>query len=88
MADVNDILMCHERTHGAFTEQGAFAQRLKAKCRMAPNWGDMQDYQKEALEMVMHKVSRILFGDPDEIDHWDDIAGYAKLVSKELELKI
>lgn len=88
MADVDAILKSHESTHGHFPTQGGFSQRLKAQCRMTPNWGNMQDYQKEALEMVLHKVSRILFGDADEVDHWDDIAGYSKLVSNELEVKI
>jgi hypothetical protein len=88
MADVNDILARHEATHGYFLTQGGFAQQLKEKCRSTPNWEKMPYYQREALEMVLHKASRILFGDFNEIDHWDDIAGYSKLVSKELEVKI
>lgn len=35
--------------------------------------------QREALEMIAVKMSRILCGDPSEADHWDDIIGYATL---------
>jgi hypothetical protein len=31
--------------------------------------------------MIALKLSRILSGKPDEQDHWDDIAGYARLAS-------
>lgn len=36
--------------------------------------------QAEALEMIQHKIGRILSGNPNEPDHWRDIAGYATLV--------
>lgn len=41
--------------------------------------------QKEALEMIAHKIGRIINGDPDYADSWVDIAGYAKLVADRLE---
>jgi hypothetical protein len=88
MANVDAILDSHEATHGHFPTQGHFAQELKEMCRRSPKWLGMAYYQREALEMIMHKASRILYGTPDEIDHWDDIAGYAKLVSNELEKTI
>ena len=40
----------------------------------------MKDYQREGLEMIAHKISRILNGDPNYDDSWVDIAGYAQLV--------
>ena len=33
----------------------------------------------EALEMIAHKIARILSGDADYADNWVDIAGYAQL---------
>lgn len=42
------------------------------------------DSQWEALEMIAHKIGRIVNGDPDYVDSWVDIAGYAKLVADEL----
>jgi hypothetical protein len=36
---------------------------------------------KESVDMICHKIARIVNGgQPQEIDHWHDIAGYAKLV--------
>jgi hypothetical protein len=42
------------------------------------------DDQWEALEMIASKMSRIVNGNPDKVDNWDDIAGYAKLISDRL----
>ena len=35
--------------------------------------------------MILHKIGRIVAGDEREVDHWQDIAGYATLAVKELE---
>ncbi len=45
----------------------------------------MENDQLEALDMIMHKVGRILNGDPNYADSWVDIAGYAKLVADRLQ---
>lgn len=42
--------------------------------------------QSESLDMIFHKIGRILNGDPNYIDSWVDIAGYAQLVVNELTL--
>lgn len=44
--------------------------------------------QIEALDMICHKLGRIVNGDPHYADSWIDIAGYAKLVADRLEGKI
>jgi hypothetical protein len=44
----------------------------------------MDDDQREALDMIFHKIGRILAGDPDYADSWHDIAGYAQLVADRL----
>lgn len=41
--------------------------------------------QQEALDMIFHKIARIINGDPNYSDSWTDIAGYAKLVADRLE---
>jgi Domain of unknown function (DUF6378) len=41
---------------------------------------DLDQVEKEAADMVFHKLGRILNGDPWYDDSWQDIAGYAKLV--------
>lgn len=44
----------------------------------------LQDDQQEALDMICHKIGRILNGDPNYADSWRDIAGYALLVADRL----
>jgi hypothetical protein len=41
--------------------------------------------QQEALDMICHKIGRIVNGSPDYADSWVDIAGYAMLVVNRLE---
>jgi hypothetical protein len=52
--------------------------------RDSPNWGDLTDDKREALEMIAHKIGRILNGDPEYKDSWHDIIGYARLVEDTL----
>jgi hypothetical protein len=44
--------------------------------------------QIEALDMICHKIGRILNGDPDYADSWHDIAGYAQLVANRLNSEL
>ena len=37
--------------------------------------------QQEALDMICHKMGRIVNGDADYVDNFRDIAGYAQLVA-------
>ena len=49
-----------------------------------PEWKKLTTYQRESLIVIAQKIARILNGNPNEPDHWHDIAGYATLVEKEL----
>lgn len=75
-----DLLVVRKATHGDFSDHARITQALKAVMREEAGWDRLSDVQREALEMNAHKVGRILAGDPNFADHWDDIAGYAKLV--------
>lgn len=41
--------------------------------------------QQEALEMICHKIARIINGDADYADSWHDIAGYSTLIVQRLK---
>jgi hypothetical protein len=73
--------------YGLFVDQARVTQRLKAVLsdRVKERGLIIEDDQAEALEMICHKLGRIVNGDPDYYDSWADIAGYAKLVSDRLE---
>lgn len=87
MADLNEILEQRKNTHGDFTSVADIAQELKDTMRDGCNWAssEMSNPQYEALEMMCSKMARILCGNPNEPDHWRDIAGYATLVANELQ---
>jgi hypothetical protein len=74
--------------YGKFTTHAQVTQRLKDVMASHPGWYRLSDSQKEALEMIVHKVGRILNGDPNYVDSWDDIAGYTLLIVKELRGEI
>ena len=82
---MKNILDEREKTHGPFMTVAAKAQHLKDTIRGGKTWAEMDDIQREALEMIASKIGRILAGNYDEIDHWRDIAGYAELVVRELD---
>lgn len=71
--------------YGAFEDHAWIVQKLKAQMAAVPGWQRLAPDQREALEMVQHKIGRILNGDPNYADSWADIAGYARLVSDRLE---
>jgi hypothetical protein len=72
--------------YGPFDGHAAITQSLKRVMADAnrTNWIMLSDSQQEALEMIAHKIGRILNGDPNYDDSWRDIAGYATLIEKQL----
>ena len=83
--NVNDMLAGRESRYGSFQGHAKIAQDLKAVMHDRLGWDNLAPDQKEALEMVQHKIARILNGDPNYIDNWVDIAGYSQLVVNRLE---
>lgn len=71
--------------YGAFTGHAEITQQLKRAMGRHPGWKNLADDQREALEMIAHKIGRILNGDPNYIDSWHDIIGYTRLVEQRLE---
>ena len=72
--------------YGSFTGHAKITQSIKRAMVDSPNWSRLADDQREALEMLAHKVGRILNGDPDYLDSWHDIIGYTRLVEARLVL--
>lgn len=85
MSDIEETLAERGSRYGSFTEHARITQSLKDAMTVSPNWTRLAPDQKEALEMVAHKIGRILNGDPDYHDSWHDIVGYAKLVADRLD---
>lgn len=68
-----------DHQHGGMEAVGRLAQALKSTMRIADNWYQMTPGHREALDMIAHKIARILSGaDPHDREHWEDVAGYAQ----------
>lgn len=84
-ASIDATLGERGKRYGKFKNHAAITQSLKDVMRGCGKWPDLDYDQIEALEMIAHKIGRILNGDPNYADSWIDIAGYAKLVADRLE---
>jgi len=75
---MTDILSERQKTHGNFTDVAHISQMLRTLIIRGRS-KHLSPRQLEALEMIALKIARILSGDPNTPDHWDDIIGYARL---------
>lgn len=82
--NVADTLKERGNRYGEFDEHSRITQNIKRAMADSRNWDTLDDDMKEALEMLAHKVGRILNGDPSYTDSWHDIGGYVKLVEDRL----
>jgi len=73
------IIESREDSHGDYQVQAALSQAQKELFRASPGWERLAPHQRETLDMICVKMSRILNGDPNTADHWLDMAGYATL---------
>ena len=83
--NVNEMLAGREARYGSFEGHAEISQTIKGILQAQQKWNRLEDDQREALEMISHKIARILNGDPNYADNWIDIAGYATLVANRLE---
>lgn len=81
MADINQILEQRKGTHGNFSDHAQVTQDIKTTMQQSKNWPDLPACMKETLDMIAHKIGRVLCGDPFHQDHWDDMIGYTKLTA-------
>lgn len=82
---IEQILNERGERYGEFDEHARITQSIKRAMQDSPNWNRLPDAMRESLEMVAHKVGRILNGDPAYLDSWIDLVGYTQLVINLLE---
>ena len=87
---VDETLDARAVEYGKFIEGAEVMQMLKRVVLNALNNRDktLAHDQAEAMDMIIHKIGRIINGNPDVVDHWLDIAGYAQLVADRLNGRI
>ena len=79
---VKSIIHERQQTHGSFVDVAAVAVGLRQIIR--DRRPDLLADQEEALTLICTKIARIVNGDPNNVDHWLDVAGYAQLVADRL----
>lgn len=81
------IRMLAERgsRYGDYASMAEVIQSIKQLFRAQLVWGTLSAAQQETFEMFAVKMGRLLNGDPDDIDSWKDIAGYATVMMQTLE---
>ena len=87
MPDVDETLDARAMDYGKFKDGAALMQGIKRLLADHARVHDktFADDQWEALEMIVHKIGRIVNGNPDKVDSWVDIAGYATLIADRLQ---
>ena len=71
--------------YGSFNDLAAISQALCDVMRATPGWKRLTPSQREALEMIQHKIARMLNGDPTYEDNAVDIVGYSTLMLKNMQ---
>ena len=85
---VDAILKERGKQHGDFAVNARVSQDLKKVVRGSLPTNHLTPSQSEAIDMILHKISRIVAGDPNHIDHWVDISGYATLIVNQLRASL
>lgn len=68
--------------YGSFENHSILSQKLKNSCnlhRSTIGCLPLPPELQESLDMILHKIARIMNGDCFYDDNWHDIQGYAKL---------
>jgi hypothetical protein len=87
---ITETLTARGDKYGPFVGHAEISRALKNVIRFytVERKGSFQNIDAdmaEALEMIAHKIARIINGDHNYADSWVDIAGYAKLVADRLQ---
>lgn len=82
---IENVLEERGNRYGEFDQHAFITQQIKSAMKNSKHWKTMSADKREALEMIAHKIGRIVNGDPNYKDSWVDIEGYAHLVSTALK---
>ena len=84
MSNVSKTLEERGKRYGNFYQHATICQDIKAVMQNTEGWERLAPDQAQALEVIADKIARMLNGDPDYVDNWHDIGGYASLVEDRL----
>ncbi len=79
------LLVERGTTHGSFEDNAIISQSIKFYMRISGGWDKLTDVERESMDMIALKFSRILSGKSLERQHWEDVVGYAQLALDQCE---
>lgn len=79
MTSIAETLEARAKTHGDYSDHARVTQAIKDALKSGPSYARTTAHERETLDMLAHKMGRVVCGDPHEHDHWHDMAGYATL---------
>lgn len=85
-AERDPLLEARQNTHGSFADNARVSQAIKRIFRDEPGWGLLTDVERESMDMIALKFSRILSGKSLELQHWEDVRGYAGLAEEQCKV--
>lgn len=85
VSDIDTVLADRGSRYGTFESNARVAQNLKEVMRSGSSWSRLTLAQKEGLDMIQHKVARMVNGDPTYLDNIVDILGYGTLIRSSME---
>jgi len=80
MKKINKVLEERGKNYGDFNDFSELFMDFHKVCKKSKSISKCTPIQKVSLYMILHKITRIINGDPSYIDSWVDITGYAQLV--------
>src|SRR5690349_24738584 len=74
--DTRKLIDTREARYGSMDANATETWRLMDVFERCPGWSRFTPVQKHVFYMTVHKMARMLCGDPNYIDNYDDIIGY------------
>ena len=81
---IDATLTERQSQYGCYEDVAHVTQQILSALRVG-NYDELPAPMKESLHMIASKMARIVNGDPEYLDNWHDIGGYAKLIEKLIE---
>lgn len=83
--EVTNVVVARDSSYGGFSGISTTCQSFKDIARTCPSWENLSPCEREGLDMIFHKITRILYS-PNKIrDSWVDIGGYVRATLQALD---
>ena len=86
--ETRELLDEREKICGDYADHAHTLISVMEHLMIAPGWDKLSSCMKETIYMTIFKYARILNGDPNFLDHWQDVVGYNQLIVDRLHKPI